>query len=96
MSVVVSIPPSLRRYADKQATVKVKADTVNGVVSELFGRYPGLEKRLVEERGPLTLSEIYVDDREIGAMDGMDTPTPDGARVDIVAYVDDDPDAGAP
>ena len=52
-SVIVRLPSPLRSYADEQAEVEAKGQTVDEVLWDLDRRFPGMRFRVVDEHGRL-------------------------------------------
>ncbi len=85
------LPSTLRARAGDQATVDVRvADdaTLADVLDVLAQRYPGLERRLRDERGQLRrYVNFYVDGEECRHLAGAATPLRDVAEVQIIPSV---------
>jgi molybdopterin converting factor small subunit len=88
VTATLHLPAVLRQSADGQGTVPVEAKTVGGALDELSGSWPQLERRLRDEQGQLRRHiRIYLEDRDIEDLSGLDTPLLDGSRVHIIPMV---------
>ena len=47
----VRIPTPLRKLTNNEELVEVNADSVGAAITELQTRYPGIQERLVDEKG---------------------------------------------
>ena len=64
------------------------AVTLNAVLDALASRFPGLNRRLRDERGELRrYINIYVDGEECRWLAGADTPVPNGAEIRLIPSV---------
>ena len=82
----------VRFYATLRQAVGAKAvdlalppgATALTLLREAGARYPDLDKLIWDERGNLgEYVRVFVDGREIRYLQGVDTPLPQGAEVDI-------------
>lgn len=88
MAVSVLIPTPMRKQTNEQDTVEVNAGTIASMVSELTAQFPGIEKRLVDDKGELRrFINFYVNEEDIRFLDGKDTPIKDGDAVSIVPAI---------
>ena len=82
---IVRIPSPLRRYTDGQAKVTVPGATVAEVVQNLVENYPGVQSRLQDDAGQIKrFINIFVNENEIRALQGADSPVADSDEVSIV------------
>jgi molybdopterin converting factor small subunit len=81
----VHLPTTLTPlYADLPRRLELEAATVDDVIEELNGRWPGLRDRLCEP-GPVLRRHIHVYvDRERAS---LDTPVEERSRVDVIAAI---------
>ncbi|QBI54491.1 MoaD/ThiS family protein [Streptomonospora litoralis] len=62
--------------------------TLRALLDELARRHPGLDRRIRDEQGRLRrYVNVFVDSDECRAVDGLDTPVPEGAEVRILPSV---------
>ncbi|WP_199431503.1 MoaD/ThiS family protein [Qaidamihabitans albus] len=87
-TVSVGLPSVLRGLAEGNSRVEVAGSTLGAVLDALAERYPGLERRLRDERGGLRrYVNFYVDGEECRRLDGPATPLRDGAEVVVIPSV---------
>ena len=79
------IPSSLRRYTAGLSKVQLDGNTVNEIIENLNGQYPGVKSRLCDESGQIKrYVNIFVNDEEIRSLQGPDTPLSEKDEVSIV------------
>jgi sulfur-carrier protein len=90
-TVDVRVPTILRTYTKGEAdvTVSVAEDaTLAAVVAALDADYPGIAARVLDDSGKIRrFVNVYVNDDDVRFADGLDTPTPNGAKVSIIPAV---------
>ena len=85
MPVTVYIPTPFRRATNNRDRVQVQAPTVGGLLDELEGEYDALKGLVRDEGGEVHRHvNIYVNNEEIDALSGLDTPLADGDEVTII------------
>ena len=88
MAVTVKIPPQLRAVTGGQGSEAVDGGTVGEVLEALYQRHEELEERMADGEGGLRrFVNIYLDGEDIRFLDGMATPVPDGAELQILPAV---------
>lgn len=88
MSVSVRIPTILRSYTDGQSEVSAEGDTLSEVLDSLDSSYPGIRGRIVDEQGALRrFVNVYVGNDDVRFVDGLNTPTQEGAQVSVIPAV---------
>ena len=88
MNVSVHIPTALRSFTDRQSTVTVDADNVDGALQALTTTYSGLAKHLRDGQGKLrSFVNVYLGEEDIRYLDGEDTAVADGATLTIVPSI---------
>ncbi|GII88399.1 molybdopterin synthase sulfur carrier subunit [Sphaerisporangium siamense] len=88
MSVSVRIPTILRTYTDGAAEVTGEGATLRDVLQKLDADYPGIGARILDETGSIRrFVNVYVGEEDVRFVDGLDTPTPDGAQVSVIPAV---------
>ena len=81
----VFIPSSLRRYTAGQSKAQVSGGTINDVLEDLERQYPGVKSRLCDDSGQIKrYVNVFVNDEEIRALQGGQTPVADKDEVSIV------------
>jgi molybdopterin converting factor small subunit len=89
--VTVRLPTALRGRADDRSTVDVEVPdgaTLADLLDVLATRYPGLERRLRDERRELRrYVNFFVDGEECRRLDGAATPLRGAAEIQIIPSV---------
>jgi sulfur-carrier protein len=86
--VTIQIPPPLRPFADDAAELKVEAGTVAEALDVIgAGREPLLARLLTPEGQLRPYVNIFVGDRNIRRLDGLQTPLAEGDVVAIIPAV---------
>ncbi|MCW2926839.1 MAG: thiamine S protein [Thermoleophilia bacterium] len=68
------IPPVLRPLTDDNVKVDAEGATLADALETLFGQYPELRERMVEEGGELRrFINVYVDDEDVRTGAGLQT-----------------------
>jgi molybdopterin converting factor small subunit len=81
----VRLPHSLRHLAGGRAAVRVSGATVGAAIEELINWYPALRSRLKDAGGGLrSWMLFFLNDEDIRAREGEQTPVADG---DVLAIV---------
>ena len=85
---VIDIPTPLRAYTDKQKSVQVEGNTVQGCLEQLTTQYPTLLKHLRDGKGNLrSFVNIYVGDEDIRDLDNESTEVDPNERLTIVPSI---------
>jgi len=88
MSVTISLPTALRRYAADCETLQVEGRTVGEALARLVERYPDLQKHLFTEEGRLRhFVNVYVNDEDVRYLQELETPVREGDEITIVPSV---------
>lgn len=91
MRVTVHLPGLLRADADGTAHVPLEvgdAAVLRGVLDALTDRYPGLDRRIRDDRGELRrYVNVFVDEDECRALGGLDAPVHEGSDVRLLPSV---------
>ncbi|MHB8246315.1 MAG: MoaD/ThiS family protein [Acidimicrobiales bacterium] len=88
MSVTVRIPAQLRTLTGGNGELAVPPGSVRELISSIEAAHPGIETRLLDERGSLRrFVNVFVAEEDVRYADGLDTPVADGATVSIVPAV---------
>ena len=86
--VTVQIPPPLRAFADGATELKVEAGTVAEALDAIGAGREALLARLLTPEGQLRpYVNIFVGDRNIRRLDGLQTPLAEGDVVAIIPAV---------
>jgi molybdopterin synthase sulfur carrier subunit len=84
----VRIPTPLRKLTNNEELVEVNAATVGGAIDELQARYPGIQERLVDEKGDVRrFVNVYVNEEDIRFLKNKQTPLKDGDEISIIPAI---------
>ena len=87
MAITVRIPTPLRTLTGGADEVTAEGGTVRAVLGDLEQRHPGLEERLLDDKGVRRHVNIYANEEDIRFLDGLDTALRDGDTVQIVPAI---------
>jgi molybdopterin converting factor small subunit len=91
ITVAVRVPTILRAYTQGQSDVSVTVEdgaALADVVAALDRAHPGIAARVLDDSGQIRrFVNVYVDDDDVRFAAGLQTPTPDGARVSVIPAV---------
>jgi molybdopterin converting factor small subunit len=91
ITVAVRVPTILRAYTQGQSDVSVTVQdgaALADVVAALDRAHPGIAARVLDDSGQIRrFVNVYVDDDDVRFAAGLQTPTPDGARVSVIPAV---------
>jgi molybdopterin converting factor small subunit len=88
MSVRVRIPTILRTYTGGESEVSAAGGTLAEVIDDLESAYPGIKGRLLDEQGAIRrFVNVYVGNDDVRFVDGLATPTADGAQISVIPAV---------
>ena len=88
MPITVRIPTPLRKLTSDEDVVHVTATTIGAAIAELQVRYPGIQERLVDEKGEVRrFVNIYVNEEDIRFLQNQQTPLKDGDEVSIIPAI---------
>ncbi len=88
MSVIISLPTPLHRYAGGQPELTVDASTVGEALVALTTTTPALAPHLLDAQGKVrSYVNVYLGDEDTRYLQGNDTPVADGDRLVIVPSI---------
>ena len=88
MAVKVKLPTQLRAAAGGEGEVLLEGDTVGAVLEALYAQHGELKDRIADEDGSLRrFVNVYVNGDDIRFGDGLQTPVPAGAELQILPAV---------
>ena len=87
MAVEVRVPTILRTYTSGEKVVSADGASLEAVVLDLDGRYPGIAERLVDESGLRRFVNVYLNDEDVRFLDGLQTPVADADSITILPAV---------
>lgn len=88
MAVKVRIPTPLRKLTNEQDLVEVNANTISAAITELQSRFPGIQERLVDEKGEVRrFVNVYVNEEDIRFLQNQHTALKDGDEISIIPAI---------
>lgn len=88
MSVSVRIPTILRTYTGGDSEVSAEGATLADVLENLEQNFSGIKARVLDDSGEIRrFVNVYVDNDDVRFLEGLATPTPDGAQLSIIPAV---------
>ena len=85
MSVQVHVTSVIQNAVNGQRQLEVDGATVNEVLANIEGKYPGFRKTVMDEAGELhRFVNIYLNDEDIRYLQGRETALRDGDRMSIL------------
>lgn len=87
MAVEVRIPTILRPYTGGAKIVEGNGTTIEGLIVDLESRHPGIQERLVDEKGLRRFVNVYLNDEDVRFLGGLETAVADGDSVTILPAV---------
>ena len=84
----VRIPTPLRKLTNNEELVEVNASTVGEAIVELQARFPGIQERLVDDKGEVRrFVNVYVNEEDIRFLKNRETPLKDGDEISIIPAI---------
>lgn len=88
MAKTVRIPTPLRKLTNNQELVEVNGSTVAEALAELQRRFPGIQERLLDEKGEVRrFVNVYVNEEDIRFLQNQQTPLKDGDEISIIPAI---------
>lgn len=88
MAKTVRIPTPLRKLTNNQELVEVNGSTVAEAFAELQRRFPGIQERLLDEKGEVRrFVNVYVNEEDIRFLQNQQTPLKDGDEISIIPAI---------
>ena len=88
MPINVRIPTPLRKLTNDQELVPVEGKTVAAAIIELQTRFPGIQERLVDDKGEVRrFVNVYVNEEDIRFLENQNTPLKDGDEISIIPAI---------
>ena len=88
MPTKVRIPTPLRKLTNNEEVVEVTAKNIGEAIAELQSRFPGIQERLVDEKGEVRrFVNVYVNEEDIRFLQGSQTPLKDGDEISIIPAI---------
>lgn len=89
MTARVILPRALTAYTNDRSELLVDdVATLGDVITRLSSDYPALARRIIDETGELRRHvNVYVGIEDCRRLQGLATPTPDGAEIFVVGSI---------
>jgi len=88
MPTKVLIPTPLRKLTNNEESVEVNAKSIGEAITELQARFPGIQERLVDEKGEVRrFVNVYVNEEDIRFLKNRETPLKAGDQVSIIPAI---------
>ncbi|HLP78932.1 MAG TPA: ubiquitin-like small modifier protein 1 [Candidatus Paceibacterota bacterium] len=88
MAKKVRIPTPLRKLTNNEEVVEVQAATIGEAITELQNRFPGIQERLIDEKGEVRrFVNVYVNEEDIRFLKNKDTALKDGDEISIIPAI---------
>jgi molybdopterin synthase sulfur carrier subunit len=88
MAVKVRIPTPLRKLTNEQELVQIEAKTITEAVAQLQAKFPGIQERLVDEKGEVRrFVNVYVNEEDIRFLQNQNTALKDGDEISIIPAI---------
>jgi molybdopterin converting factor small subunit len=85
---VLRIPTPLRTYTSGQSEVNVNGANIAEALADLTAQYPAIKPHLFNESGSLRpFVNLFVGERNIRDLQGMNTPVNEGDRVMLIPSI---------
>ena len=85
MTVHVRIPTPLRRLTRGERMVEATGTDLAEAIEDLDRKFPGIRSKILDERGEvLRFVNIFVNERDIRFLSGLQTPLTEDAEVAII------------
>jgi molybdopterin synthase sulfur carrier subunit len=73
---------------NNEELVEVGAATIGEAIAELQARFPGIQERLVDEKGEVRrFVNVYVNEEDIRFLKNRETPLKDGDEISIIPAI---------
>ena len=84
----VRIPTPLRKLTNNEELVEVNSNTIGEAIAELQSRFPGIQERLLDDRGEVRrFVNVYVNEEDIRFLKNQQTPLKDGDEISIIPAI---------
>ena len=84
----IRIPTPLRKLTNNQELIEVNAGTIGEAIIELQSRFPGIQERLVDEKGEVRrFVNVYVNEEDIRFLQNQKTPLKEGDEISIIPAI---------
>jgi len=84
----VRIPTPLRKLTNNEELIEINAATIGEAITELQNRFPGIQERLVDDKGEVRrFVNVYVNEEDIRFLKNRETPLKDGDEISIIPAI---------
>ncbi|HEX4264850.1 MAG TPA: MoaD/ThiS family protein [Verrucomicrobiae bacterium] len=84
----IRIPTPLRKLTNNEELVEVTAVNIGEAIIELQTRFPGIQERLMDEKGEVRrFVNIYLNEEDIRFLENQKTPLKDGDEISIIPAI---------
>jgi sulfur-carrier protein len=84
----VRIPTPLRKLTNNEELIEINAATIGEAITELQARFPGIQERLLDEKGEVRrFVNVYVNEEDIRFLKNRETPLKDGDEISIIPAI---------
>jgi molybdopterin synthase sulfur carrier subunit len=84
----VRIPTPLRKLTNNEELIEINATTIGEAIVELQARFPGIQERLVDDKGEVRrFVNVYVNEEDIRFLKNRETPLKDGDEISIIPAI---------
>ena len=88
MSKKVRIPTPLRKLTNNEELIEISAATIGEAILELQTRFPGIQERLVDDKGEVRrFVNVYVNEEDIRFLQNRETLLKDGDEIRIIPAI---------
>ena len=88
MPIKVRIPTPLQKLTNNKTEVESTGTTVDELLNNLNGQYPGIKERVCDENGKLRrFVNVYVNEEDIRFLEGEKTSVKEGDEVSIIPAI---------
>jgi adenylyltransferase/sulfurtransferase len=87
MAITIQIPTALRAFTERKSEVTVEASTVKEALNHLTESFPDIRQHLYQGTELRSFINIFVEEKNIKKLQGLDTPLADGNTVMLVPAI---------
>lgn len=81
----VYVPTPLRRLTGGQSKVDAAGENIGALLHAVESQYPGIAEKVLDEDGNIKrFINVFVNDDEVGSLQGLETPVGESDKVSIV------------
>jgi adenylyltransferase/sulfurtransferase len=87
MAVTIQIPTALRAFTERKSEITAEGATVREALNHLTETYPDIRQHLYQGTELRSFINIFVEEKNIKKLNGLDTPLADGNTVMLVPAI---------